>query len=162
MDNFVRDCAVAEGVGAIEAQSNRYGYDVARDRPDDHLPRRVAGNRVAHNTVEGGVWALFVYCLDEGCSLSDTRIDRNHLLGTAGRGGAIAAIGGGANNGLNGLGNTYMRNCVGLGSAALSWAGRSFAAIEAFEGASGGAVRGTGAIGTEPTTPDRDDWCGTR
>lgn len=156
-DNLIVDCAAVNGAGSIEVQSNRYGYDVVRDQPDDNVPRRVSGNNITHNTVVGGSWTLTVYCEDLGCSLSNNEVARNILVEAPGRGGSIYAGGGGANNGRNGSGNVYRDNCVGRRPSALRWHRRTYRDARAFENASQGAVSGTLAIDPVFVAPEAGD-----
>lgn len=113
--NEVVDCARTPGTGALALGANHYGYDVAADAPA-RVPRSARGNRMRHNTVVGGAFALEAGASDLGCRLEDNAIEDNILVGlSAGvvTGGRIALTGGAANDGANGSGNRYARNGVG-------------------------------------------------
>lgn len=140
-DNFIHHCAQVRFTGGLEVQSNPLGYDVKADRPDDHLPRVVKGNRLFHNTVIGGWWALAVHCSSAGCSLSDTEVRDNICVGKGGRSASLYFHGGGANDGVHGSGNLYVRNCFGPEGGSWVWGQENHRTAEALEQAAEGAVR---------------------
>lgn len=144
--NLIVDCAHAEGVGALALQANKYGYDVKTQSPA-MVPRSATGNRLRHNTVVGGTYALEAYALDEGCLLSDNLVADTIFVSSNGSGAVLYSRGGGANNGANGSGNRYVRNCVGPAAGfAWTWGRREYRTVAALEAASGGAVTGTLAV----------------
>ena len=113
--NAVHDCARTPGTGALALQANIYGYDVRADAPA-LVPRSCRRNRLRHNSVLGGHWALEAIAEAPDCWLGDNTVEDNVLVGLKEgrvRGGAIHCVGGGANDGRSGAGNRYARNCVG-------------------------------------------------
>ena len=138
--NLVVGCASARRSGSIALQANRYGYDVAADRPA-LIARDCTSNRVRHNTVVGGYWGLEAYCEDPGCRLSDNLVEDNIIVSEDGGGAWLHFAGGGANNGVNGTGNAYHNNCFGpRGGAAWDWDGRTSASYRGIVVISDGAV----------------------
>jgi hypothetical protein len=141
--NVVYRCAAARFSAAIEAQSNRFGYDIRRDRADDNVPRRVGGNRIYHNTVFGGWWQLAVHCSSKGCSISQTEV-RANVCGSDKRGRvSLYFHGGGANDGEHGSGNVYRSNGFGPEGGSWVWGGKLYRTVEALQAASDGAISET-------------------
>jgi len=153
-DNLVIDCGQIRFTAALHAQSNPFGYDVAADRPDDQLPRKVSGNRFLHNTAIGGWWSLAVAASSPGCSISDTEVSHNVLVRRNGAPGWIYLNGGGANDGTHGSGNRYTANTFGPGgdNASWVWNGTLYREYAALEKASHGAI--TASFPGKPTFQD--------
>lgn len=120
-DNLVYDCGQIRYTAAIQAQSNPFGYDVQKDQPDNNAPRRVSGNRIFHNTAVGGWWSFSVSASSPNCSISNTEVRDNLFVGRKGRPGALYLHGGGANDGVHGSGNRYVRNSFGEEGKGASW-----------------------------------------
>ncbi len=141
-DNLVVDCGQIRYTAAIQAQSNPFGYDVKLDRPDPKAPRRVSGNRIFANTAVGGWWSFSVSASSPDCSISDTEVRDNIFVRRNGRPGWIYLHGGGANDGVHGRGNRYIRNTFGAEGQAASWVwGKSvFRDYPSLEEASEGAI----------------------
>jgi len=140
--NVVFDCAQVRFSGAIEAQSNRFGYDVNSDQPDDQKPRQVSGNTISHNTTVGGHWSLAVHCSDNNCSISSTQVTDNIAVGVGGSSASLYFQGGGANDGKHGKENRYHDNCFGEEGGPWVWGDQVLRTAGELERVSLGAVSG--------------------
>lgn len=139
-NNLIYRCAEARYTAALEAQSNPFGYDVTRDRSDNHAPRKVSGNRLFKNTVAGGWWSLSVSCDSPSCVIENTEVRDNICVGNSGRSASLYLHGGGANDGTHGTNNTYAGNCFGREGGSWVWGSTVYRNYDSFEGAANGAV----------------------
>ena len=95
-NNVIYQCAQVKYAGALEVQSNPFGYDVTHNRPDDKAPRKVGGNRLFNNTAIGGWWSLAVHCDSPDCSVSKTEVRDNICVGADGKSASLYLHGGGS------------------------------------------------------------------
>jgi Right handed beta helix region len=147
-NNLVYDCASARYCAGIEVQTNPYGYDVALDQPDNNAPRQVSGNRLWNNTAVGGWWSFSCSASSPNCSISNTMVRDNIFCGRNGGSAELYIVGGGANDGTHGSGNSYVNNCFGPEGGGWVWGGTAYTTLAAFAGASRGAV--TKSIAANP------------
>ncbi len=139
-NNVIDQCAQVIYTGALEAQSNPFGFDILHNCPDNQAPRKVRGNRLFHNTAIGGWWSMSVSCSSPDCSISDTEVHDNICIGANGKSASLYLYGGGANDGTHGCGNTYLNNSFGPEGGSWVWGSAVYLSYPAFEAASGGAI----------------------